>query len=51
MWARWERRLKTLMTMTYRQDVPRCCVISFFARTLTYSVGHCWVTRLRAWSP
>ena len=40
----------TLMTMTYRQNVPRCCAISFFARTLTYSVGRCLAIRLRAWS-
>ena len=34
----------------YRQNVPRCCAISFFARILTYSIGRCWATRLRAWS-
>ena len=50
-WARWGRRLMTLLTMTYRQNVPRCCPISYFARALTYSVGRCWANRLRAWSP
>ena len=39
--------MMTLMTMTYHQNVPRCCAISFFARPLTYSVGRCWATRLR----
>ena len=45
-----ERRSMTLLTMAYRRNVPRCCAISFFARTLTYSVGRCWAARLRAWS-
>ena len=48
--VRWRRRSMTLLTMAYRRNVPRCCAISFFARTLTYSVGRCWAARLRAWS-
>ena len=42
MWARWRRRSVTLLTMAYRRNVPRCCVISFshtrfdvFRRTLS----------------
>ena len=49
-WARWGRRLMTIMTMTYHQNVLRCCAISCFACTWTYSVGRCWATRLHAWS-
>ena len=46
-----ERRWSmTLLTMAYCRNVPRCCTISFFARTLIYSVGRCWATHLRAWS-
>ena len=52
-WARWRRRSIMLLTMVYGRNVPRCCTISVFvvfARTLTYSVGRCWATRLRTWS-
>ena len=38
----------TLMSMACRRNVPRCCAILYFARTLTYSVGRFWATRLRA---
>ena len=30
----------------YRRNVPRCCAIPVFVRTLTYSVGRCWTTHL-----
>ena len=48
--ARWGWRLMTLMTMTYRQDISRSCATSGIARTLTFSVGRCWGTRLCVWS-
>ena len=34
--------------MAYRRNVPRCCTISLFARTLTCSAGRCWATHLHA---
>ena len=37
--VRWRRRSMTLLTMAYRRNVPRCCAISFFARTLTIPSG------------
>ena len=37
-----------LETMTPSQNVPRCCAISFFERTLTCYVGCCSVTHLHA---
>ena len=37
-----------MLTMTPRWNVPRCCAISFFARTLTCYVGRCRVIHLHA---
>ena len=34
-WACWRRLSITLLTMAPRRNVPRCCAISFFVRTLT----------------
>ena len=43
-WACWRRLSITLLTMAPRWNVPRCCAISFFERTLMCYVGHCSVT-------
>ena len=36
-----ETAVDDAVEMAYRHNVPRCCAISFFAPTLTYSVGRC----------
>ena len=46
--ACWRRLSITLLTVAPRRNVPRCCAISFFARTLTCYVGRCRVTHLHA---
>ena len=47
-WTFWRRLSITLLTMAPRRNVPRCCAISFFARTLMCYVGRCRVTHMHA---